>query len=61
MADLLFDWIELDKTSKIVVNLIQNKKGKSPGLLVMGGDSRSKGCGFESLRHILDGHDIFSH
>ena len=25
----------------------------------MGGDSRSEGCGFESLLHILDGHDIF--
>ena len=25
----------------------------------MGGDSCSKGCGFESQRHILDGH--FSH
>ena len=36
-------------------------KGKSPGLVVMGGDSRSKGHGFESWRCILDGHDIFSH
>ena len=33
----------------------------SPGLVVMGGDSRSEGCGFESQCHILDGHDIFSH
>ena len=31
----------------------------SPGLVVMGGDSRSKGRGFESRRQILDGHDIF--
>ena len=31
----------------------------SPGLVVMGGDSRSEGCGFESRRRILDGHDIF--
>ena len=31
----------------------------SPGLVVMGGDSRSEGCGFESQCHILDGH--FSH
>ena len=30
-----------------------------PGLVVMGGDSCSKGHGFESQRHILDGHDIF--
>ena len=33
--------------------------GRSPGLVVMGGDSRSKGHGFESQRRILDGHDIF--
>ena len=33
--------------------------GGSPGLVVMGGDSRSKGRGFESSRQILDGHDIF--
>ena len=31
----------------------------SPGLVVMGGDSCSKGHGFESRHHILDGHDIF--
>ena len=24
--------------------------------MVMGGDSCTKGCGFESLHHILDGH-----
>ena len=34
--------------------------GGSPGLVVMGGDSRSKGRGFESWRWVLDGHDIFS-
>ena len=28
--------------------------------MVMGGDSRSKGRGFESQRRILDGNDIFS-
>ena len=33
----------------------------SPGLVVMGGDSHSKGHGFESRSRILDGHDIFSH
>ena len=27
--------------------------------MVMGRDSRSEGCGFESRHHILDGH--FSH
>ena len=36
-------------------------QGWSPGLVVMGGDSCSKGRGFESRRRILDGHDIFSH
>ena len=29
---------------------------RSPGLVVMGGDSCSKGCEFESLHRILDGH-----
>ena len=32
---------------------------QSPGLVVMGRDSRSKGRGFDSRRRILDGH--FSH
>ena len=38
---------------------IANTKGESPGLVVMWGDSCSKGRGFESRHHILDGH--FSH
>ena len=29
--------------------------------MVMGGDSCSEGHGFESRRHLLDGHNIFSH
>ena len=29
--------------------------------MVMGGVSCSEGRGFKSQRHILDGHDIFSH
>ena len=33
---------------------------KSPGLVVMGGDSRSEGCGIESWHEILDGHYIFN-
>ena len=33
--------------------------GWPPGIVVMGEDSRSKGHGFESRHHILDGHDIF--
>ena len=36
-------------------------QGGSPGLVVMGGDSRTEGRGFESQCHTLDGHDIFSH
>ena len=35
--------------------------GWIPGLVVMGEDSCSNWCGFESRRCILDGHDIFSH
>ena len=35
--------------------------GGTPGLVVMGGDSCYKGCGFESRRQILDENDIFSH
>ena len=31
----------------------------SPGLVVMGEDSCSKGCEFESRHRILDGHDTF--
>ena len=33
--------------------------GGSPGLVVMGRDSRFEGCGFKSRHPILDGH--FSH
>ena len=36
-----------------------NVVGGSTGLVVMGGDSHSKGGGFESRRRILDGLDIF--
>ena len=35
------------------------EKSGSPGLVIMGGDSCSKGCEFESRHYILDGH--FSH
>ena len=30
--------------------------GGSPGLVIMGRDSCSEGCGFKSRHHILDGH-----
>ena len=33
--------------------------GGSPGLVVMGGGSRTEGCGFGSRRHILDGQTFF--
>ena len=36
-------------------------KGGSPGLLVMGGDSCSKGRQFKSLRRILDGRSSHTH
>ena len=36
-----------------------NSYGGSPGLVVMGGDSRSEGRGFKSGHRIMDGHDIF--
>ena len=38
-----------------------DKLGGSPSQVVMGGDSGSEGRGFESQRHFLDGHNIFSH
>ena len=42
-----------------MANLINALQGGSPGLVVMGRDSRSEGRGFESQHHILDGN--FSH
>ena len=45
--------------AKIYKGGVHNKsipKGGSPDLVVMGDDSCSKGCGFESRRRILDGH-----
>ena len=50
--------INLKEQERIITraNLIN-----SPGLVVMGGGSRSKGRAFESRLRILDGHDIFSH
>ena len=40
---------------------IQTTLGRGPGLVVMGIDSRSEGCGFESQHRILNGrcHIIF--
>ena len=46
-------------TSLVNVIKLYWELGGSPGLLVIGGDSCSKGCGFESQPCIPDGH--FSH
>ena len=40
------------KTFAIELSLVHHK----PGLVVMGGDTCSEGCGFESEHSILDGH-----
>ena len=40
--------------------MLKIKLGRSPGLVVMGDDSCSKGCGFESGRRILDGMTFFT-
>ena len=47
------------KVNAVRFNLTIFQLGGSPGLVVMGDDSCSRGCGFESQCHILDGHDIF--
>ena len=36
--------------------ILYGRVGRSPGLVAMGGDSRSEGRGFESRHCILDGH-----
>ena len=54
-----FGWIQTYQTGGQPPYEVFEYLGGSPGLVVMGGDTRSKGCGFESQRRILDGHDIF--
>ena len=39
-----------------LVGNIANKLSWSPGIVVMGGDSWSEGCGLESQQRMLDGH-----
>ena len=46
-----------ERLKKVIILALQ---GWSPGLVVMRGDSRSKGRGFESQCRILDGHDFFT-
>ena len=60
MKILLFLSFPLDYYMKTwMKSHCQQYVAKSPGLVVMGGDSCSKGCGFKSQHRILDGH--FSH
>ena len=43
-------------TSTMVAYKDYSRTVGSPGLVVMGENSCSKGRGFESQRHIMDGH-----
>ena len=47
----IIPWYAIGLRSKVTL-----KWGGSPGLVVMGDDSCSRGCGFESRRRILNGH-----
>ena len=49
-------WYEWRDISKGSGKLSNHFGGGSHGLVVMGDDSYSKGCGFKSQHHILDGH-----
>ena len=52
--------LELNMPSlNLNIIMLQISCAKKCGLVVMGGGSRSEGCGFKSRHHILDGH--FSH
>ena len=53
--------IEDHNTSITTARAELERSFKIISTVVMGGDSRSKGRGFESRRRILDGLDIFSH
>ena len=59
-------WFDLHRLMKKVFYVkklkrdqLKKKMGRSPGLVVMGGDSCSKGRDFESRHHILGGHGVF--
>ena len=54
-------WIQTRRRSFLysgIVDCLANKPtlGESPGLVVMGGDSRPESRGFESRCRTLDGH-----
>ena len=51
----VFDLV-LCNDRKFLMHKNANIEGGSPGLVVMGMDSCSKGCKFESCHHILNGH-----
>ena len=55
--------ISRSHSRNLSINPLQNlwHGSRSPGLVVMGDESYSRGHGFKSQRYILDGHDIFSH
>ena len=56
-----FNTTQTDNSSFVSTSKKFQHEGGSPGLVVMGGDSRTKGRGFKSQRRILNGHDIFTH
>ena len=53
---VLYFSCEKDENKNGFGQTFKKRKGGSPGLVVMGRDSRSKGHGFESRHRILDGH-----
>ena len=59
---LSLDVLNREWIASAVIGMLQRKVsyGRSPGLVVMGRDSRSKGLGFESRHHKLDGHFFIS-
>ena len=57
----LFDWVKELKINEIFVIQNVNDLGQEPWSSGYGRRLCSKGRGFESQCHILDGHDIFSH
>ena len=50
----IFFWSHGSAVTMVAIRKIL--RGGSPGLVVMGRDSNSKGCGFESRHRLLDGH-----
>ena len=56
--DLSFEALHEFASSKVLQQTKCHYLGGSPGLVGMGDDSGSRGCGFESRHRILDGYDI---